>query len=55
MTKLTVAIKPDGSISFRWVPATPVPDQTTFEVLAALIRKYEEDVKNARNQGVFGC
>ena len=46
MTSLTVAIKPDGSISYRWEPATPVPDQTTFEVLAALIRKYEEDVKD---------
>lgn len=45
MTKLTVRINQNGSISYIWEPTAPIPDQTTFEVLAALIRKYEEDVK----------
>lgn len=48
--KLTVRINQDGDISFKWYPETPIPDQTTFEVLDALIKKREEDVKDARNQ-----
>lgn len=49
--KLTVRINQDGDISFKWYPETPIPDQTTLEVLDALIKKREEDVKDAGNQG----